>query len=137
MEKLRNVTLFLYEHSLIRYLAVGGSTFLLDFGILFFLHGALDLNLAASTSVAYWASITYNFVLNRYWTFDAREKESLKRHITTYLMLLVANYLFTVVLVSVAGTYINYIYAKSIAVMVQMTWTYPIYKRYIFTGTSA
>jgi putative flippase GtrA len=116
----------------VRYLAVGGTTFVIDFSILFFLHGILKLNLAASTSVAYWISISYNFVLNRYWTFDSREKESLKRHLTTYFVLLVFNYLFTVTFVSIVGTHINYVLAKALAVAIQMTWTYIIYKNYIF-----
>lgn len=132
MDKLKTVTLFLYRHSLIRYLAVGGSTFILDFGILFLLHGVWDLNLGASASVAYWVSISYNFILNRYWTFDAHEKESLKRHITGYMMLLVANYLFTVTFVSIVGEHINYMIAKALAVAIQMIWTYYVYKRYIF-----
>lgn len=132
MDKIKTLTLFLYRHSLIRYLAVGGTTFLLDFGILFVLHGLWELNLGASASVAYWVSISYNFILNRYWTFDAHEKESLKRHITGYMMLLVANYLFTVTFVSIVGAHINYMIAKALAVAIQMIWTYYVYKRYIF-----
>ena len=122
----------MYRHHFVRYLAVGGTTFVLDFGILFLLHGVFNLNLAGSTSVAYWVSIMYNFTLNRHWTFDAREKDSLKRHITTYFMLLVFNYLFTVGFVSIVGEHINYIAAKALAVGISMLWTYYIYKHYIF-----
>lgn len=132
MTKIKHLILFLYRHHFVRYLIVGGTTFILDFILLFCLHGVLSLNLAASTSVAYWVSMSYNFMLNRYWTFDAREKESLKRHITTYFMLLIANYLFTVCFVSVVGEHIYYILAKGFAVGIQMIWTYYIYKRYIF-----
>lgn len=137
MAKIKDITLLLYKHHFVRYLFVGGSTFVIDFGILYFLHSVLKLNLAASTSVAYWISISYNFILNRYWTFDSREKESLKRHITTYFVLLVANYLFTVTFVSTVGTHINYVIAKALSVGLQMIWTYPVYKRYIFTESKA
>jgi putative flippase GtrA len=122
-----------YNHPFFRYLVVGGSTFLLDFGILYLLHGVCNLNLGASTSVAYWLSISYNFFLNRYWTFSHKEKESLKKHVSGYFILLIANYLFTVAFVSIVGEHINYIAAKALAVAIQMTWTYYIYKRYIFT----
>lgn len=132
MDNVKALTLTLYRHHFVRYLFVGGTTFIIDFCILFTLHGISKFNLAASTSVAYWISIIYNFLLNRYWTFDAREKESLKRHITTYLMLLIVNYLFTVTFVSIVGTHINYVIAKALAVILQMVWTYPVYKRYIF-----
>lgn len=136
--KAKQLTFYLYKHHFVRYLFVGGTTFIIDFGILVTLHGHLKLNLGASTSVAYWISIMYNFVLNRYWTFDVREKESLARHITTYMILLVFNYLFTVTFVSIVGTKINYIVAKAMAVAIQMTWTYAVYKKYIFvTKTSS
>lgn len=132
MKRIKETTLFLYRHHFVRYLLVGGTTFVLDFGILFILHGQLQLNLAASTSVAYWVSMSYNFVLNRYWTFDSREKESLTRHITTYLALVLFNYLFTVTFVSIVGSHINYVIAKALAVAIQMVWTYEVYRKYIF-----
>ena len=136
MQRVRETTLFLYRHHFVRYLIVGGSTFVIDFGILFILHGKLGFGIAASASISYWVSIIYNFVLNRYWTFDAREKESLQRHITTYLILLIVNYIFAVTFVSFASTHINYIIAKAIAVLFQMIWTYPVYKKYIFVKAS-
>jgi putative flippase GtrA len=134
MKKIRETTMFLYRHHFVRYLVVGGSTFVLDFGTLVLLHGKLGFGIAASTSVAYWLSIIYNFILNRYWTFDAREKESLQRHITTYFMLLIVNYFFAVTFVSFMSDHINYIYAKAIAVIIQMIWTYPVYKKLIFVN---
>jgi putative flippase GtrA len=133
MDRLKETTLFLYNHHFVRYLAVGGTTFIIDFGILYVLHGIFKLNLAASTSVSYWVSISYNFVLNRYWTFDVAEKENLKHHLTTYFVLLVFNYLFTVTFVSFVGAHINYVIAKALAVGISMIWTYYVYKNYIFT----
>jgi putative flippase GtrA len=136
MERIRTVTVYLYRHHFIRYLFVGSTTFVLDFGILYVLHGLLKLNLAGSTSVAYWVSISYNFILNRHWTFDVHEKESLKRHITTYFALLVFNYLFTVTFVSVIGVHVSYIITKALAVIISMSWTYIVYKKYIFVSAN-
>jgi putative flippase GtrA len=48
--RIKALTLFLYRHHFVRYLLVGGTTFVLDFGILYTLHGVMKLNLAASTS---------------------------------------------------------------------------------------
>lgn len=132
VKDIKQLTLYLYRHHFVRYLLVGGSTFVIDFGILYVLHGHFGLNLAASASVSYWISISYNFVLNRYWTFDAREKASLARHVSTYFFLLVANYLFTVAFVSIVGEHINYVVAKALAVAIQMVWTYQVYKKVIF-----
>lgn len=117
-----------------RYLVVGGSTFIIDLGILYVLHGLLNLNLAASASIAYWVSISYNFTLNRYWTFDAREREDLLRHIATYIAILVVNYLFTVSFVAIVGLHMNYLAAKALSVIITMIWTYFVYKRLIFVS---
>lgn len=135
MKEIRGLLAYLYRHHFVRYLLVGGTTFFIDFGTLLFLHGVLDLNLAASTSVAYWLSILYNFTLNRYWTFDAREKESLLKHMSAYFILLIINYLFTVTFVSIVGEHINFIIAKVLAVAIQMIWTYPTYKNVIFVSS--
>jgi putative flippase GtrA len=132
MKQAHHLVITLYKHHFIRYLVVGGTTFIIDFGILYLLHGELKVNIAIATSISYWISIIYNFILNRYWTFDVREKESLKKHISTYFVLLVVNYIFAVIFVSIMSHYINYIIAKAIAVGIQMIWTYPIYKKLIF-----
>ena len=134
MEKIKTYAVFFYRHHFVRYLFVGGSTFVLDFGLLAVFHGILGAVIAVATSAAYWISILYNFLLNRYWTFDAREKRSLKRHIVTYLMLLIVNYIFVVVFVGIASRHINYLAAKAIAVALQMVWTYPVYKNKIFVS---
>ena len=132
MSEFKKFVSYLYKHHFVRYLVVGGTTFIIDFGILYTMHSKLNVSIAIATSVAYWVSIFYNFVLNRYWTFDSREKESLKRHIVIYLVLLSVNYLFVVIFVSVLSHHIYYIEAKAIAVIIQMIWTYPVYKKLIF-----
>jgi putative flippase GtrA len=133
MDKTKNFTYFLYQHHLVRYIFVGGTTFILDFGLLVILHQRISINLAVATSIAYWLSIIYNFILNRQWTFSVGEKEKLRKHLSSYLILLGFNYLFTVVSVSLLSHIMYFGLAKVLAVAAQVTWTYPIYKNVIFT----
>jgi len=121
-----------YKHRLIRYVFVGGTTFIVDLGLLVFLHKKVGFGLAMATSIAYWVAIAYNFLLNRTWTFSITEKESLKKHLVNYLLLLGFNYIFTVLFVTVVSRHINFALAKAIAVAIQTTWTYKVYKDYIF-----
>ncbi len=116
-----------------KYILVGGSTFSIDLGLLFIMHGLLGLNIAASASFAYWISISYNFVLNRHWTFSSHEKKGLLKHLTLYFVLLVFNFLFTVSFVAILSDHYNYIIVKIVAVILQTSWTYLIYKKLIFT----
>lgn len=132
IKKVRKITFFLYEHNFVRYLIIGGTTFIIDFGLLYVLHTNFSVKIAAATSVAYWVSITYNFLLNRYWTFDIHEKRSLQKNITTYFCLLIFNYFFALLFVSIFSHLINFMLAKAISVLVQMTWTFYLYKYYIF-----
>jgi len=123
---------YLTGNRFIRYVFVGGTTFGMDIILLYLLHGKLDISLGIATSIAYWAAIIYNFFLNRSWTFSLRDKRNLHKHIGSYLTLLTFNYIFTVLFVSLASHSINYLLAKAIAVLIQMSWTYYIYKRFIF-----
>ncbi len=133
VEKTKSFLSFLYAHSFVRYVVVGGSTFALDFFLLILLHGVLHLNVLVAATVSYWVSIAYNFLLNRFWTFSATEKKELTRHILLYGILLGSNYLFTIAFLAVAGRLgMHYIVAKILSVGIQMSWTYLVYKRVIF-----
>ena len=134
MDRVVDTAGFLYRHSFVRYVFVGGSTFIIDLGLLVVLHEHLNLPLAVATTISYWTAIAYNFTLNRSWTFSATDKKNLSKHLIFYLALLGFNYLFTVIFVSVASHHINYALAKVIAVAIQIPWTYYLYKTKVFVS---
>jgi putative flippase GtrA len=127
---------YLYRHHFIRYLFVGGTTFILDEGLLILLHGHLDVWLPLALFIAYLVAFIYNFSLNRWWTFSASENKTLKQHMVPYTLLFFFNLAFTVVFVSLASHVINYALAKAIAVVIQVGWNFIIYKYVIFTKTA-
>lgn len=134
MKRVKAYSNYLYTHPLVRYVLVGGSTFAIDFGLLILFKQKFGFSLPVATSIAYWIAISYNFLLNRVWTFSLAEKESLHRHVAGYLILLGFNYIFTVVFVSLVGKHIYFGLAKAMAVIIQTTWTYKVYKDYIFVN---
>lgn len=136
IQKSFNLLVYLYGHHFVRYLFVGGSTFVIDFSILFVLHGKASTSLSIATSIAYWTSLIYNFLLNRWWTFSAGENKDLRKHLLLYAVLLSFNYIFTLAFVDVLSHSINYLLAKAMAVIIQMSWTYFIYKNVIFVSES-
>lgn len=129
IKRIRTLTFVLYNHRFVRYVFVGGTTFILDLSLLVLLHGLAHVNLAVATSIAYWLAIIYNFALNRWWSFSASQNSSLRKHLPPYLLLLGFNYLFTVLFVGFFSRYMHYEIAKVIAVPIQMIWTYPLFKR--------
>lgn len=131
----------IYRHHFFRYLVVGVTSFIIDFGLLFFFRFGLGIDLAIATSIGYWVSITYNFILNRSWSFSAGDRKKLRKHALAYGVLIGFNYTFTVLFVArvshalrssgVRAT-IAVAMAKVLAVVIQTTWNYFIYKNYIF-----
>jgi putative flippase GtrA len=137
MEIIQKLYKKFFSGSFMRYLFVGTTTVAIDFVLLVLLHGKLGINISIATSIAYWVSIAYNFILNRFWTFSVSEKDDLHKHIMFYLVLLGFNYLFTVVFVTFVSKYIDYTIAKVLAITFQITWTYPVYKKVIFVHKPA
>ncbi len=130
----------LYYHNLIRYIIVGGGTFIIDFGLLFFFRIQLHIPLAIATSIGFWVAVLFNFTLNRTWSFSVNETKSLHKHALAYGLLLAFNYSFTVIFVSFMDHALHSLNAskalaisKILAVLIQTSWTYIIYKNYIFT----
>lgn len=133
MTHLMKLINYLYNHNLIRYIVVGGTTFLIDYIALIVLHGKLDLTIPIAASIAYWSSIIFNFTMNRWWTFSAADNKNIHKHISAYSVLLLFNYFFTVISISLLSKYISYIIVKPLIVITQTIWTYRIYKHVIFT----
>lgn len=130
--KLQHILKAAYHHHFIRYCLVGGTTFVMDLGILIVLHGKAHVDLSLATSTAYWVSNFYSFILSRYWTFSIYEKQGMSRHIILYSLLLVFNYFFTVIFINEASHHIHYWIAKILSVAILVTWSYPLYKWVIF-----
>ncbi len=130
---MKQIITTLYNHNFIRYVFVGGTSFILDFGVLVLLHEPGHASLLVAASVSYWLAITYNFLLNRYWTFGVRDLEKIHHHMFMYGLLLAFNYLFTLIFLNVTtGLGLHYTVAKIIAVAIQISWTYLAYKKIIF-----
>ncbi|HSW66703.1 MAG TPA: GtrA family protein [Bacillota bacterium] len=132
MEAVKQISRKLYEHSLIRYIAIGGSTFALDLGILILLHGFLGVNVLVAATISYWGSTIFNFLANRFWTFGATNTH-IAKHAVSYGVLLGVNYLFTLGFIAITTHFgLHYTIAKIVSVAIQTSWTYVIYKKVIF-----
>lgn len=122
-----------HRKSMVKYVLVGGSTFVLDFVLLVLLHELVHLPVVVAATISYWTSIGYNFWLNRHWTFTASATRSLRHHAVAYGALLLTNYLVTVGIIWGLGHLgIPYPIAKILAVGFSTSWTYVIYKKVIF-----
>lgn len=133
LQHIKNIANKLYRHSFVRYVVIGGTSFAIDFLLLILLHSAFDLNILVAATISYWTSIVFNFFANRFWTFGVAEEQSIVKHLTAYLTLLGMNYVFTIVVIAIGQQIgIHYTVSKIVAVIIQMAWTYVVYKKVIF-----
>lgn len=117
----------------VRYLLVGGTTFAIDFILFSILHSVFGWDVLLANTISYWSSIAFNFSVNYKWTFGGTETTAFKRQLALYLGLLLFNFGFSSVFLSVtidAG--LNPQIAKIVATALQMSWTYIAYKTVVF-----
>jgi putative flippase GtrA len=123
----------LARHSAVRFLLVGGVSYLFDAGSLYLLHGVARLSLALATTLAFGLNLAVNFGLNRLLTFHGATEGAAGRQLARYLVLVGANFLTTFVLVNgLAALGMNYLVAKTIATVLNAVGNYFAYRLWVF-----
>lgn len=116
----------------IRYLIVGGGSFLLEYGLFFVLLQKVNLHYLIANSIVYSLVSLVNFFLNRTWTF--RSKENYKRQLILYLCLLSFNFFAgNLVLYILSGLMLIPPLLAKVAVMgMVVCWNFVFYKTVIY-----
>lgn len=68
---------FLFSHILIKFskfFVVGGLSFFLDFGSTWFSKEKMKLNKYVSNTIGFFCGTSFNFFLNRLWSFESHEE---------------------------------------------------------------
>jgi putative flippase GtrA len=115
-----------------RYLLVGGSSFLLEYGLFYILLELCSINYLIANSIVYSTVTVINFALNRLWTF--RSTKNLRLQISLYLSLIMFNFIASNVMLYIltGQLHIPPLWSK-IGVMVMLVlWNFVIYKKGIY-----
>lgn len=116
----------------LRFLVVGGLSYVVDLGSLLFLYGLAGAPLAAATTGAFAIAFVLTFTLNRLWVFDAASG-GVSGQVVRYLALVGLNYLATLVIVlglTAAGAPVAV--SKTVAVAVIAVANYFLYRHFVF-----
>jgi putative flippase GtrA len=106
-------------------------TFAVDIPMLFLTHGVLRIWLPAATTIAYAVAFAFNFVLNRVWAFGSTAP--IKSQATWYVVICVANYVATVVIVSgLVALGMEYLIAKTLSGAVIGAANYVVFRVWVF-----
>jgi putative flippase GtrA len=119
-----------FNHSGFRYLLVGGSSFVLDFGVLYVLHEIAEIRLWISTGIAFLCSFFYNFTLQKLFAFSSQAHTP--RSLLKYVLLVGFNTIATIGIVAVLYVYIGWIAAKIVSTVMTTVWNYLAYRHIIF-----
>lgn len=121
----------LYEHSLVRFLLIGGASAALDTGVLYLLHGVLGIALPVATLMAVMVAFVFNFTLNRIWSFGS--ESPVGRQFGRYLLLAVGNWCLNVALVTgLTALGLHYVVAKIITLAIASAANYVGYRVWVF-----
>lgn len=123
----------LLEHPLLRYLFVGGLTYLVDIGVLIGLHSGLHTQRAVAAGASFWVGLFFSFGLQKLVAFQdyQREIKAISRQAFWYGALIIFNYVITLVIVSLFPDK-DLVLSRTVAVAVTACWNYFFYKGIIF-----
>ncbi len=116
-----------------RYLFVGGTSYVIELSSLLVLIHAAGFTAQAATASAYWLGLVIAFVLQKLVAFQdyRRELKILTKQGLLFAALTVWNWIFTTVFVGLfPGD--DIIWTRTIALIVMSSWNFFIYKKYIF-----
>ncbi|GIE35556.1 hypothetical protein Ait01nite_086010 [Actinoplanes italicus] len=115
-----------------RFLVVGGTSVVVDAGLLWVLHGLVGMWLEPATALSFLAGLVVNFALNRQWSFASTGR--MRSQAVRYAALVAVNLLVTVVLVKALTTLgVMYLIAKVFTTALLSVVNYFVSRKWIFS----
>ena len=114
----------------LRFLFVGGLSFVVDFGALWILHIFFGINPGIASVIAFLLSFFVNFFLQKLFTFQSAKRT--KRALTLYIILAMLNTLATGLIVGFLSPIVGWVTAKLISVILISCWNFFAYKYFVF-----
>ena len=118
----------------VRYTAVGGISFVADFGTLFAATGILGVHYLISALLGFLVGLTVNYALSVHWVFASRQLQSRRQEFAAFLAIGVVgvglNELIMWVLTD--KVYLHYLVSKIGATLVVFIWNFLARKKLLF-----
>ena len=111
---------------ILKFGVVGGSAFLIDYGIMIALTEFLGIHYLASSGISFAVSVIYNYMLSVKWVFDAKKDANKTQEFIVFIVLSVIglgiNQLFMWLFVDMMHIY--YMLSKIIATVIVMVYNF-------------
>ncbi|MFA6514368.1 MAG: GtrA family protein [Patescibacteria group bacterium] len=124
--------LFNSKGQIARFLVVGSSSALIDIGLLIFLKEKINFTPVLAVATNQIIIIIYNFLLNKYWSFETRKKPL--RQFSRYVILVAFNYFASIILMyllySLIG--IDYKIVRLVSIGLLFSCNFIAYKHWVY-----
>lgn len=119
------------RHPLVKYLVVGGLSFVVDAGLLWFCTSILGWAVWLGATIGFWTGVLVNFTLNR--IVMNRDKGKLLTQTSRYSALLAVNYLITLGILHLTTAWgLPIVVVKTAIVAGSTCWNYVLYRLWVF-----
>ena len=121
----------LAHHTGVRYLAIGGSSFVLDFGLIFLFHDVFGWPVWLASGIAFLTTFVYNYSMQRAFAFTSHAAHG--GALVKYTLLVAVNTVVTVLVVSALNsTIVGWAGGKVMATIITTVGNYFAYRFWIF-----
>jgi len=120
----------LAQHQIIRYLFVGGFSFVIEIAILYVLNNVLHLSATVSVAISFWVGFIVAYLLQKIVTFQNKEKtkRAIAKQLVGYTLLVLWNYGFTLLVVHLFQERLPVELLRTIVIAITTVWNYGLYK---------
>ena len=121
----------LAQHQVVRYIFVGGFSFVIEIATLYTLNQLLHVSPTVSVAISFWVGFIVAYTLQKLVTFQNKEKSrrALTKQLVGYSLLVAWNYAFTLIVVELFHASISVIILRTIVIAITTTWNYFLYKK--------
>jgi putative flippase GtrA len=126
------------QHPFPRFVISGGTTFIVDLGLLKLLHGYEHMALLPATTIAFLISFSVTFLISRHWTFPSGRAGRTHHQAIRFAILVGGNLVTTLLIVGgLVALGLYYLLAKVIAVALNAGANFLLYRHWVFRDPAA
>ena len=118
---------------ILRFLFVGGTAFIIDFGVLWFLTEHLSLPYLISNCISFTFSVIYNYIMSVCWVFETQQTRNKATELFVFVILSVIGLGINqgIMWISVELLSINYLLSKIFATIIVMVFNFITRKKFL------
>ena len=120
----------IFENKLIKqilkFLVVGGTAFVIDYGVLIFSKEVIGLSTLISAALGFTISVVYNYIASVKWVFDVDKDKSKKKNFILFIIFSIIGLIITEIIMYIGADIIHFEYklVKILATAVVMVFNF-------------